>query len=195
MMLERIKKSIYPIYPNLTCNLISIKKYKSNSFSRCIQNFSNLTPLIDRITWKLRPTGSINIRARCASRIMDDGVQLIIVRSKVREMTGQIFGRKWFPDESDFIESQEARTCTKTWDAASPRSFHRAGVQQVRQYRLIRPLSARHNSGRWPFRKRAQQYRSSRGMHSAHHLLSFLPSSLRDSSTCLPIPSFELSSF
>lgn len=106
---------------------------------------------------------------------MDDGVQLIIVRSKVREMTGQIFGRKWFPDESDFIESQEARTCTKTWDAASPRSFHRAGVQQVRQYRLIRPLSARHNSGRWPFRKRAQQYRSSRGMHSAHHLLSFLP--------------------
>lgn len=115
--------------------------------------------------WKWRPAGSICVC--CASRIMDDGVQLIIVRSKAREMTGQIFGRKWFPDESDFIESQEARTCTKTWDAASPRSFHRAGVQQVRQYRLIRPLSARHNSGRWPFRKRAQQYRSSRGMHSA----------------------------
>lgn len=96
------------------------------------------------------------------------------------EMTGQIFGRKWFPDESDFIESQEARTCTKTSDAASPRSFHRGRVQQVRQYRLIRPLSARHNSGRWPFRKRAQQYRSSRGMHFAHlplpvHRLSFLP--------------------
>lgn len=97
-------------------------------------------------------------------------------------MTEQIFGRKWFPDESDFIESQEARTCRGTSDAASPRPFHRAGVRQVRQYWLIRPLSARYNGGRWPFRKRAQQCRSSRGMHPTHlplPILLILPSVLR----------------
>ena len=100
-------------------------------------------------------------------------------------MTEQIFGRKWFPDESDFIESQEARTCRGTSDAASPRPFHRAGVRQVRQYWLIRPLSARYNGGRWPFRKRAQQCRSSRGMHPTHlplPILLILPSVLRLSS-------------
>ena len=98
-------------------------------------------------------------------------------------MTGQIFGRKWFPNESDFIESPGGTYLPADFGRpASSRPFHRAGVRQVRQYWLIRPLSARHNGGRWPFRKRAQQCRSGRGMHPTHlplPILLVLPSVLR----------------